>query len=77
MVVSPSQPWNPVDIETVRRGLVAGLTRAKIGAQLGKSKSAISGLIYRLNSTMPAPPPKPQPPLDSDSNCAKTRRILQ
>ena len=50
MVVSPSQPWNPVDIETVRRGLVAGLTRAKIGAQLGKSKSAISGLISIASS---------------------------
>jgi hypothetical protein len=40
------------------------------------SRSAVSGLIRRLKATMPAAP-KPQPPLDSDSNCAKTRRILQ
>ncbi len=50
----------PADIESIKALLGAGLSRAEIGNRLGMTRSAVSGLVFRMQHAA-VPPPRPKP----------------
>jgi hypothetical protein len=51
----------PADIESVKALLACGLSRAEIGNRLGMTRSAVSGLVFRMQHAAAVPPPRPKP----------------
>ena len=49
----------PADLESIKALMASGLSRAEIGNRLGMSRSAVSGLVFRMQHAVLPPRPKP------------------
>ena len=68
---NPNSPWTPELVETLRKLWLGGLSSAEIAKQLGVTRSAVLGKVYRLGLLGEAPrreavyrsskPPKARP----------------